>query len=378
MEDIKMTDQKAQYAQHKPELDAAFSAAMERMMQENSPLVDDFASKVAGYLGARHVFPCANGTDALQIALAALDLPAGAEVIMPAFGDAAGAEAVKLLGLKPVFADVLPDTYMLDPAAVEKAATPGTVAIMPVHLFGHCAPMHELLSLAARHSLFVVEDNTQSLGAVYVGPEGQEAKAGSLGHISATAFFPAKPLAGTGEGGAVITSDAALAENIGRITRNEQQEGAEPERLYIKSPLDPLQAAMQEVKLKYIESYNSARREVAHFYDKAFAETVLVQAPHRAPYSSHTYQQYTITVNPKLRDGLQEHLRRQHIPSVVYYPQPLHLQEPFAYLGYKAGDFPVSERLSESVLSLPMHPRLKEDQLAYICQHLLNYVKQHD
>ena len=376
MEDIRMTDQKAQYAQHKPELDAAFSAAMESMMQEKSTLVDDFASKVAEYLGVRHVFPCANGTDALQIALAALNLPAGAEVVVPAFGDAAGAEVVKALGLKPVFADVLPDTYMLDPMAVEEVITPSTAALLPVHLFGQCAPMHELLALAARHSLLVVEDNTQSLGAVYVGPDGQEAKAGSLGHISATAFFPAKPLAGMGEGGAIITNDAALAESVRVLTEDGQPDEANTGRVYINSHLDPLQAAMLEVKLKYMDGYNAARQEVARFYDNAFAETVLVQAPRRASYSSHIYQQYTITVNPALRDGLQEHLRQHHIPSVVYYPQPLHLQESFTYRGYKAGDFPVSERLSESVLSLPMHSRLKEDQLAYICQHLLNYVKQ--
>lgn len=376
MEDIKMTDQKAQYAQHKPELDAAFSAAMESM-GENSSLVDDFASKVAEYLGVQHVSLCANGTDAQQIALTALNLPAGAEVIMPAFGDAAGAEVVKLLGLKPVFADVLPDTYMLDPAAVEKVITTDTVAILPVHLFGQCAPMYELLSLAERRGLWVVEDNTQSLGAVHVGPDGQEAKAGSLGHISTTSFFPAKPQGGMGDGGAVITSDAALAENIRRITRNEQQEGAKPGEVYIESHLDPLQAAMLEVKMKYMDEYHAARQEVARFYDNALAETVLVQAPHRASYSSHIYQQYTITVNLALRDGLQEHLRQHHIPSVVYYPQPLHLQEAFAYLGYKAGDMPVSERLSASVLSLPMHTSLKEDQLAYICQHLVDYVKQH-
>lgn len=376
MEDIKMVDQKAQYAKLKPELDAAFSAAMESMGQAESPHVSRFARTIAQYLQVQHVFPCANSTDALHIALLALDLPAGAEVILPAFSYSAGAEVVKLLGLKPVFADVLPETFMLDPMAVEKAITPATAAIMAVHLFGQCAPMHELLALAERDHLWVVEDNTQSMGAVYVGAEGQEVKAGSIGHIGVTSFLPAKPLAGTGDGGAVITNDATLAENIRFITQTKQQDKAGSNIERIDSPLDTLQAAMLEVKITYLDDYNAARQEVARFYDNAFAETELVQAPHRAPYSSHIYHQYTITVSLYMRDGLQEHLGLHHIPSIIYYSQPLHLQETFAYLNYKTGDFPVSEKLSQSVLSLPMHSELREDQLIYICQHVLDYVKQ--
>ena len=377
MEDIRMADQKALYARLKPELDAAFSAAMASMGETDGQLVQSFGMKVARYLNVEHVFPCASCTDALKIALLALELPAAAEVIVPAFGHIAGAEAVKLLGLKPVFADVLPGTYMLDPAAVARAVTPATAAILPVHLFGQCAPMQELMAVAKQHHLWVVEDTVQSLGAVYVGPEGKEVKGGSMGHIGVTSFFPPKAICDTGDAGAVMTNDASLSEKIRDILQIKKSAAAEIRSAGVDSQLDVLQAAMLEVKIKYLDEYNAARQEVARFYDNAFAETELVQAPHRVPYSSHVYQQYAITVAPELRDGLQEHLRAHHIPSIIYYPQPLHLQDTFAYLGYKSGDLPVAERLSESILSLPMHSELKEDQLSYICQHVLEYVKQH-
>ncbi|MFD2515529.1 DegT/DnrJ/EryC1/StrS family aminotransferase [Pontibacter locisalis] len=377
MEDIKMVDLKAQYGKLKPELDAAFSAVMESMEFINGPQVASFARSLEQYLQVRRAIPCANGTDALQIALMALQLPAGAEVIVPSFNYVSGAEVVALLGLKPVFADVLPDTYTIDPASVKKVITAATAAIIPVHLFGQSAPMHEIMELAHEHQLWVIEDNAQALGAVYVFPDGHEVKAGTIGHLGTTSFFPSKPLGGMGDGGAVFTNDDKLAAITQKIANHGQAEKYKFSTIGVNSRLDTLQAAMLDVKIKYVDEYNTARQEIARFYDNAFAETPLVQAPHRATYSSHVYHQYTVTVAPELRDALKEHLRDNHIPSMVYYPEPLHLQEAYAYLGNKEGAYPVSELLSKSVLSLPMHSELKEEQLVYICQHVLAFVKKH-
>lgn len=377
MEDIRMVDLKAQYAKLKPELDAAFSAVMENMAFVNGPQVESFAGKLAAYVQVKHAIPCANGTDALQIALMALDLPAGAEVIVPAFNYVSAAEVVALLGLKPVFADVLPATFNLDPTSVLKALTPATAAILPVHLFGQCAPMQELLDLAQAHQLSVIEDNAQSLGASYTFDNGEKQRAGALGHIGTTSFFPSKPLGGMGDGGAIFTEDDVLASRIRQITNHGQSEKYTYERVGVNSRLDTLQAAMLEVKIKYIDAYNSARQVIASKYDAALAGIAGVETPVVADYSSHVYHQYTIKVPGAIRNGLQAYLREQHIPSMVYYPQPLHLQGAYAYLGYQAGDFPVAEALSEQVLSLPMHSELKDEQLAYICQHVKHYVQQH-
>ncbi|WP_299824476.1 DegT/DnrJ/EryC1/StrS family aminotransferase [uncultured Pontibacter sp.] len=377
MEDIKMVDLKAQYAKLKPELDAAFSAVMESMEFINGPQVSNFARSLEEYLQVRHAIPCANGTDALQIALMALQLPAGAEVIVPSFNYVSGAEVVALLGLKPVFADVLPDTFTIDPESVKKVITPATAAIIPVHLFGQGAAMQEIMEIAQEYKLYVIEDNAQSLGAVYVQPDEHEVKLGTMGHIGTTSFFPSKPLGGMGDGGAVFTNDDSLAEVIRKIANHGQSEKYKFSTIGVNSRLDTLQAAMLDVKIKYVDAYNNARQEIARFYDNAFAETSAVQAPHRSSRSSHVYHQYTITVAPALRDELKAYLRDNHIPSMVYYPEPLHLQQAYTYLGFKSGDFPVSELMSQSVLSLPMHSELKEDQLTYICQHVLDFVKNH-
>ncbi|MBC5992154.1 DegT/DnrJ/EryC1/StrS family aminotransferase [Pontibacter cellulosilyticus] len=377
MEDIKMVDLKAQYAKLKPELDAAFSAVMESMEFINGPQVANFARSLENYLQVRHAIPCANGTDALQIALMAFQLPAGAEVIVPSFNYVSGAEVVALLGFKPVFADVLPETFTIDPASVKNVITPATAAIIPVHLFGQGAAMREIMEIAEEHNLFVIEDNAQSLGAEYAHPDGHSSKLGTIGHIGTTSFFPSKPLGGMGDGGAVFTNDDKLAAIIQKIANHGQSEKYKFSTLGVNSRLDTLQAAMLDVKIKYVDEYNAARQEIARFYDNAFAEITAIQAPHRASYSSHVYHQYTITVAPELRDGLKAHLRDNHIPSMVYYPEPLHLQEAYTYLGFTSGDFPNSELLSKSVLSLPMHSELKEDQLTYICQHVLDFVKSH-
>ncbi|RDV16482.1 DegT/DnrJ/EryC1/StrS family aminotransferase [Pontibacter diazotrophicus] len=372
MEDIKMANTKAAYAHLKPELDAAFNAVMESMQLKNGAQVSSFATKLEEYLQVRHAIPCANGAFALQLALKVLRLPEGVEVVLPAFNYTSAAEVVEALGLKPIFADVLPDTFTLNPASVEKVITPATSAIIPVHLFGQCALMNPFMELAQEFELFVVEDTTQSLGAMYAEPGKQAIKAGSKGHIGVTSFFPTKPLPDAGEGAALFTNDAILAERIKLFLQPEIAGGGSSD-----AGLDTLLAAMLEVKIKILDAFNSKREGVAQFYDDAFADTELVQAPIRALYSSHVYQQYTIRVAPELRDGLQEYLRNNYIPSVVYYPQPLHLQQRFASLNYKPGDFPVSEKLSQSVLSLPMHTELKQDQLEYICHHVLNFVHRH-
>ncbi|WP_439883143.1 DegT/DnrJ/EryC1/StrS family aminotransferase [Pontibacter sp. MBLB2868] len=377
MEDIKMVDLKAQYGKLKPELDAAFSAVMESMEFINGPQVDNFARSLEQYLQVKHAIPCANGTDALQIALMALQLPAGAEVIVPSFNYVSAAEVVALLGYKPIFADVLPDTYTLDPTSVSQLISPATAAVIPVHLFGQAAPMHEIMQLAHQYNLWVIEDNAQALGARYVQPDGGEVMAGTIGHIGTTSFFPSKPLGGMGDGGAVFTNDDKLAAILKKIANHGQSEKYKFSTIGVNSRLDTLQAAMLDVKIKYVDEYNNARQEIARFYDNAFAETQAVQAPHRASYSSHVYHQYTITVAPELRDQLKSHLRDNHIPSMVYYPEPLHLQEAYAYVGKMKGDLPVSELLSRSVLSLPMHSELKVEQLEYICEHVLDFIRKH-
>ena len=372
MEDIKMTDQKAQYARLKPELDAAFSAAMESMGSAESSQVQRFTQRLEADLQVSHAVACASAAGALQLALLALDLAAGAEVILPAFADAMAAGLVANMGLKPVFADVLPDTFTLDPAAAEKVITPATAAIVPVHLFGQCASMEALLQVARKYKLWVLEDNMQSFGAAYTWPDGHSQKAGTIGHLGITSFYPAKPLGDQGEGAAVLTNDSALAQSLENFLATQPRGGSDDAGA--PAALDTLQAAMLEVKVKYIDEFNVARQRIAGFYDAAFAATPQVQAPQRAPYSSHVYQQYAITVAAGIRDDLKEYLRENHIPSMVYYPQPLPLQEAFLYLGYSPGGaFPVAAELSKTILSLPMHSELKEDQLHYICRHVLNY-----
>ncbi|MBF9253784.1 DegT/DnrJ/EryC1/StrS family aminotransferase [Pontibacter sp. 172403-2] len=370
MEDIKMADQKAQYAWLKSELDAAFLSAMGSMgtAEGEAAQVRRFAGRLKADLQVSRVVACAGAAGALQLALLALYLPAGAEVILPAFADAPATDLVNRLGLKPVFADVLPGTFTLDPAATEKAITTATAAVMPVHLFGQCANMEALLQLARKYKLWVLEDNTQAFGADYIQADGHSQKAGTIGDIGITSFYPAKPLYDQGEGAAVLVNDPALALSLEK-TMAAQVQG-------IKE-IDVLQAAMLEVKVKHIAEFVVARQRIAAFYDSAFADTPQVQTPERAPYSSHTYQQYAITVAPEIRDGLKEYLRDNHIPSMVYYPQPLHLLEAFLYRGYAPGAFPVAESLSKSILSLPMHSELKEDQLTYICGHVLDYVRKY-
>ncbi|WP_347156599.1 DegT/DnrJ/EryC1/StrS family aminotransferase [Pontibacter chitinilyticus] len=371
MEDIKMTAQKAQYAWLKPELDAAFSAVMGSMDFTGSSQVAQLARQLENVLQVNIAVPCASGTAALVLALKALQLPAGAEVILPAFADASLVKLLLGMGLIPVLADVQPGTFTLDAASVIAAITSATAAILPVHLFGQCAAMAELLEVATKYKLWLLEDATQAFGAVYTWPNGRSQSAGSLGHAAATAFYPAKPLLGEGEGAALLLNYPELASTFGldMLHSLPALDGDAPE-------LNALQAVMLEVKVKYIETFNAARQQIAAYYNKAFAQMPQVQAPQRVPYSTHTYQQYAITVAPELRDALQAHLRTHFIPSIVYYPQPLHLQAAFTESKNKQGDFPMAERLSQSILSLPMHSELKEEQLQYICDNIQAFFAQ--
>ncbi|PRY14424.1 dTDP-4-amino-4,6-dideoxygalactose transaminase [Pontibacter ummariensis] len=368
-----MADEKALYAKHKPELDAAFSTVMEQLAFEDGPHLQQFAQTLQQYLQVPLAIPCASGVAALQLALLTLDLKAGAEVILPAFSYEAGAEVVSRLGLLPVFADVLPDTFTLDPVAVERATTAATAVIVPVHLFGQCADMDAIMAFAQQHQLYVVEDATQALGATFKRRGEQVRQAGSIGHMGITSFFSAKPFGGVGDGGALLIKDKSLAEKAANLLRYDQTGAA---GLVADAKLENLQAALLDVKMKYLTEYHEGRKKVVAFYDRAFAEVAKVQVSAVSPESNRVYQQYTIKVPSKLRDGLQQYLRDNFVPSVVYYPQPLHRNNNFAYVGYQPGDFPVAESLSQSLLSLPLHAGLKEDQLAYICQHVKTYVKQ--
>ncbi|WP_205503279.1 DegT/DnrJ/EryC1/StrS family aminotransferase [Rufibacter psychrotolerans] len=373
MNQLQMVDLKGQYQRLKPQIDAAMQAVVDSTAFINGPQVKTFAQNLAQYLQVNHVIPCANGTDALQIALMALDLPAGGEVIVPAFNYVATAEVIALLGLKPVFVDVLPDTFCIDPAKARAAVTEKTVAIMPVHLFGQCAPMEEIMDLAIAQELFVIEDNAQAIGAQYVDAEGGTSFAGTIGHIGTTSFFPSKNLGCMGDGGAIFTQDEELATTLQQIANHGQHKKYHYSRVGVNSRLDTLQAALLDVKLTQLDDFILRRQKAAAAYDAHFAEVEQTKIPTLAPYSSHVFHQYTLQVPADKRDALKAYLQEKGIPSMVYYPVPLHLHEAYAYLGYKAGDFPVSEELCGKVISLPMHTELTEEQQTYIAEAVVSF-----
>ncbi|GGK71060.1 DegT/DnrJ/EryC1/StrS family aminotransferase [Rufibacter glacialis] len=375
MNQLQMVDLKGQYQRLKPQIDAAMQAVVESTAFINGPQVKTFAQNLAHYLQVPHVIPCANGTDALQIALMALDLPAGGEVIVPAFNYVATAEVIALLGLKPVFVDVLPDTFCLDPAKARLAVTEKTVAIMPVHLFGQCAPMEEIMDLAIAQEMFVIEDNAQAIGAQYVDAQGATSLAGTIGHIGTTSFFPSKNLGCMGDGGAIFTQDIDLAATLQQIANHGQHKKYHYSRVGVNSRLDTLQAALLDVKLTHLDDFIFRRQKAAGVYDAYFAEVPHIRIPALAPYSSHVFHQYTLQVPAEQRDALKAYLQEKGIPSMVYYPVPLHLHEAYAYLGYKAGDFPISEGLCHTVISLPMHTELTEEQQAFIAEAVVAFFK---
>ncbi|WP_245815295.1 DegT/DnrJ/EryC1/StrS family aminotransferase [Hymenobacter gelipurpurascens] len=366
---IQILDLRAQHAPIQTELDAALRETLLEAAFIQGPAVQQFATELGHYLGAHtEVVPCANGTDALQLALMSLRLPPGTEIIVPAFTYVATLEAAAVLGLVPVPADVLPDTFNLDPAAVAAALTPRTGAIIAVHLFGQCADLEALRQLANQHQVALIEDNAQAIGATFTTSSGEIWAAGTVGEVGTTSFFPSKNLGGFGDGGALFTADKVRASYLRQLANHGQSRKYHHEHIGLNSRLDTVQAALLRVKLRYLPQWTAARQHVAAQYDAALLGHSHLRRPAHDPRSTHVFHQYTVQVadKPGAREALQQHLAAHGVPSAVYYPLPNHLQPAYAYLGYQQGQFPVAERLCRTVLSLPMHPMLTPEQVAYV------------
>ena len=361
-----MVDLHAQYVRIKGEIDEAIQQVLVNGDFIQGADVKKFESSLGAFLGGKtHVISCANGTDALQIAMMALGFQPGDEIIVPVHTYVATAEAIALLRLVPVFVDVTEDYFTIDISAIEKVITKKTVAIVPVHLYGQCADMRSLLQIARQHGLAVIEDAAQSLGADFI-EDNQRKKAGTIGDIGTTSFFPSKNLGAYGDGGALFTHRADLAERLRMIATHGQKKKYHHEIVGVNSRLDTMQAAILSVKLKYLDHYAGKRAEVASYYDAHILNTNIV-LPARAPYSTHVFHQYTIKVLKDRRDAMRDHLDQKGVPTMIYYPVPLHLQNAYRREGFGPGSFPVTERLSSSVLSLPIHTEMDQDQLSYIC-----------
>jgi dTDP-4-amino-4,6-dideoxygalactose transaminase len=374
MMNIQMVDLKTQYERLKPEIDAGMQAVINSSSFINGPALKAFQGNLEKYLGVKHVIPCANGTDALQVALMALGLKPGDEVITSTFTFIATVEVIGLLGLKPVLVDVDEDTFTLIPDQVRAAIGPLTRAIIPVHLYGQGAPMEEILSIAEEHQLYVVEDAAQSLGAEYY-LQGKWQKLGTLGHIGCTSFFPSKSLGCFGDGGACFTNDVNLAKQLRTIINHGAQIKYYHERIGVNSRLDTLQAAVLDVKLSHLDDFNRRRRQAAAYYDKAFESLAQVQVPARNEVSQHIFHQYVLRVKNGLRDELKDWLQQKSIPSMVYYPVPLHRQKAFEPWVGDGMELPHSEQLCQDVLALPMHTEMTEEQLQYICDGVITFFK---
>ena len=373
MRPIQMVDTKTQYLQIKDEVDAAIHAVLDSAAYINGKAVQDFAASLATYLGVKHVIPCANGTDALQIAMMAIGLEPGDEVITPSFTYIATTEVVALLRLKPVFVEVDPVTFCMDPAALEKAITPKTKAIVPVHLYGQAAPMEEILHIAKKHNLYVIEDNAQAIGCSYTFQDGTVKKTGTMGHIGATSFYPSKNLGAFGDGGALFTNDDALAHTLKTIANHGQEKRYYHDIVGCNSRLDSIQAAILNIKLKHLDRYNQARANVATFYNQAFESCAVITTPSTASYSTHVFHQYTILFDGD-RDGLIAHLSEKGIPSMIYYPVPGHKQNMFASFNLPDTILPVTDDLTKRVLSLPVHTEMDMEQLTFITEAVLTYI----
>lgn len=374
MRPIQMVDTKTQYQKIKQEVDKAVIDVMESTAFINGKAVQEFTSHLNNYLGAGHTIPCANGTDALQIAMMALGLNPGDEVITPSFTYIATTEVIALLRLTPVFVDVDPRTYCMDPDAIEKSITPRTRAIVPVHLYGHAAEMERIMNIAVRHGLYVIEDNAQAIGSDYHFSTGLRKKTGTIGHIGATSFYPSKNLGAFGDGGAIFTNDDELAAKMRMIANHGQSRQYYHDIVGCNSRLDSIQAAILNIKLRFLDEYILARRSAADHYDRAFAAHKGITTPYRADYCSHVFHQYTIQVDPSKRDGLKEFLAGKQIPSMIYYPVPGHKQKMFEQFGVESSELPVTDSLTSRVISLPIHTELDTEQLDYISGQVLNYL----
>ncbi|MBC8315481.1 MAG: DegT/DnrJ/EryC1/StrS family aminotransferase [Bacteroidales bacterium] len=366
MKKIQMVDLQRQYHHIKPEIDNGIQDVIDSCAFINGPAVRSFQEELEKYLGAKHVIPCGNGTDALQVSMMALGLQPGDEVITTSFTFIATAEVIALLKLIPVLVDVDPDTFNIDLEAIERAITPKTKAIVPVHLFGQCVPMEEIMEIAKKHNLYVIEDNCQAIGADYIFKDGSVTKAGTVGHIGCTSFFPSKNLGCYGDGGAIFTNDDELAKQLRVIVNHGMTVRYYHDYIGVNSRLDSIQAAVLKVKLRRLDDYAAKRRAAADYYDNAFAGHPNLKIPVRYSQSTHVFHQYTLVTKDVDRKGLIDHLASKEIPAMVYYPVPLHMQKAYIDPRYKRGDFPVTEFLSEHVISLPMHTELDEEQLEYI------------
>ena len=382
MKKIQMVDLKGQYAPIKEVVNASIQEVIDNASFINGPKVKEFQANLEAYLGIKHVIPCANGTDALQIAMMGLGLKPGDEVITADFTFAATVEVIALLGLTPVLVDVDPDTFNIDIEAIQNAITPKTKAIVPVHLFGQCANMDAVLALANAHDLFVIEDNAQAIGANYTHSDGSKAKAGTLGHVASTSFFPSKNLGCYGDGGAIFTNDDALAHTIRGIVNHGMYKRYHHDVVGVNSRLDSIQAAVLDAKLVKLDSYNKARQSAARKYNAAFKDHKNITTPKAGNgcekicnnCDCHVFHQYTLKIQGADRNALVAHLQDKGIPCGVYYPIPLHKQKAYTDSRYRDTDFKVTNSLINEVISLPMHTELEEDQIDFISSTVLNFL----
>lgn len=375
MKKIQMVDLVSQYEKIKPAIDSAISEVIENAHFINGPEVTNFAEDLKDYLVVKHVIPCANGTDALQIAMMALGLKPGDEVITPSFTYIATTEVIALLGLKPVFVEVNKDTFCLDAEAIEKAITSKTKAIVPVHLYGQAADMNAIMEIAKKHNLFVIEDNAQAIGSDYHLTDGTVVKTGTIGDIGCTSFFPSKNLGCYGDGGALFTNNEELAQKIKMIANHGQSKKYYHDVVGCNSRLDTIQAAVLRIKLRQLDNYIDARREVADYYDAFFGPIEGVKIPFRAHDSKHVFHQYTLTLEGHSRDGLNEFLAEKGIPSMIYYPVPAHRQKMFESFGSASLYLPVTDWLTERVISFPIHTEMQTEQLELITKTVADYLK---
>ncbi|MDG1261659.1 MAG: DegT/DnrJ/EryC1/StrS family aminotransferase [Flavobacteriales bacterium] len=376
MSDIQMVDLKGQYQHIQAEIDQAVLNVIRSSAYINGPEVKDFQKELESYLGVKHVIPCANGTDALQVAMMALDLQPGDEVITPNFTFIATVEVIALLGLKPVIVEVDPHTFNMDPEAVRAAITPNTKVIAPVHLFGQCANMEEIMGIAKENNLHIIEDTAQAISSDYTFSNGETHRAGTMGHFGTTSFFPSKNLGCYGDGGALYTNDDQLAEKARQVANHGMKVRYYHDFVGVNSRLDSIQAAILRIKLRHLDTYCAARIAAADYYDAAFANIPELTTPVRDAKSSHTFHQYTLKTQDLDRDALQQHLKSKGIPAMIYYPVPLHVQNAFSNLGHQKGDFPITEQLCKEVISLPMHTELTEEQLKLITSSVIEYIEQ--
>ena len=374
MKKIQMVDLRSQYLHIKTEIDRGIQEVIDSCAFINGPAVQTFQKNLEQYLGVKHVIPCANGTDALQVSMMALNLRPGDEVITSSFTFIATAEVIALLQLTPVLVDVDPVTYNIDPDAIERAITPKTKAIVPVHLFGQSAPMERIMEIARKHNLFVIEDNCQAIGSDYIFDDGTRKKAGTIGHIGCTSFFPSKNLGCYGDGGAIFTNDDELAKQMRVVVNHGMTVRYYHDYIGVNSRLDSIQAAVLNTKLAHLDEYASKRLSAAEFYDQAFAGHPKLVTPGKYQKSTHVFHQYTLVTKGVDRKALLEFLQSKEIPAMVYYPVPLHMQKAYLDPRYKPGDFPITEHLCDTVFSLPMHTELEQDQLVHITGSVLEFL----